>query len=465
MLMPQTYDNARTPYPPSRYAWYVALVLTLCYAGASVDRLIIGMLTPAIQRSLHLSDTQVGLIQGLAFFLFYTVFGLPIGHLVDRRNRQRILGAGIVAWSAMTALCAFAAGFPALFAGRVGVGVGEASLNPAATSILGDYFPEASRAKAFGLYGAGSGLGSILAFTGGGLVYGWLQKHQVTVPVLRSMAPWQVMFILVALPGLITAPLLIFTVREPLRRRVTETKSSAFSDVLAFFRRNKMTILSHHIGIGLLMAPLYGMFTWLPTMFLRVYGWTPANFGVAFGIPGGLLGMGGALSAGFLAVRLKGRGDKAGTLRACLIGGAVCLMGNTFAPLMPNPWLSLIVILGGGMFSTYPIVLGYTAITEFAPNEMRARFTATFLLCTGSISATLGPLFVGMISDALPHNPHGIAFALFGVGVGMGLPGWLLLAAGMKSYKKSLSDAALVSALTEASHDSAHLKPIAQVLR
>lgn len=463
MLMQQTSDNARASYPPRRYAWYVALVLTLCYAGASVDRLIIGMLTPAIQRALHLSDTQVGLIQGLAFFLFYTIFGLPIGYLVDRRNRQRILGAGIVAWSTMTALCAFASGFPALFAGRVGVGVGEASLNPAATSILSDYFPESSRSKAFGLYGAGSGLGSILAFTGGGLVYGWLQKHQITLPVLRSMAPWQVMFILVGLPGLITAPLLLFTVKEPLRRRVVDTKSPAISDVVAFFRRNKMTILSHHIGIGLLMAPLYGMFTWLPTMFLRVYGWTPANFGVAFGIPGGLLGMGGSLSAGFLAAWLKGRGDKVGTLRACLIGSAVCLVGNTFAPLMPSPWLSLVVILGGGMFSTYPIVLGYTAITEFAPNEMRARFTATFLLCTGAISATLGPLFVGMISDALPHNPHGIAIALFGVGVGMGLPGWLLLAAGMKSYRRSLSDAARVLTPTYLPDHDAHHKANAQL--
>jgi hypothetical protein len=206
------------PYPHPAYAWYVVVVLLLAYILAFIDREIIALLVPDIKASLQISDTQMSLLLGGAFAVFYTFFGVAIAWLADRGNRRLLIFWGIVFWSLMTAACGFATSYAALFLARVGVGAGESALNPSALSLLKDYFPPEKIGRAIGLYTAGVSSGSGLAFIFGGAVYPKIKEMgPVELPLLGWHEPWQLMFIYVGLPGLLVA-LLVLTIREPVRR-------------------------------------------------------------------------------------------------------------------------------------------------------------------------------------------------------------------------------------------------------
>ncbi|MGD0438366.1 MAG: MFS transporter [Bryobacteraceae bacterium] len=164
-------------------------VLTLCYMLSFVDRQILSLLVSPIQRDLGASDTRMGLLQGLAFAIFYTLAGLPLGRLVDTRNRRNLVMAGVAVWSVFTSGCSVARSFLSLFLARMGVGVGEATLNPAAFSIISDYFPPERLATATSVFYLGALLGSGLAFAvGGSIVDAVMKMGTVHLPLLGSMA-------------------------------------------------------------------------------------------------------------------------------------------------------------------------------------------------------------------------------------------------------------------------------------
>jgi MFS family permease len=442
-----TSRSDESQYPSPTYAWYVAVILTVGYIFAFMDRIIIGMLAPAITADLKLTDTQAGLLQGLAFALFYTLFGLPLGLLADRGNRKRILAIGMTVWSAMTSLCGLAGSFWPLFMARIGVGIGEATLNPCSTSLLGDYFPARTRTKAFGLFVSATAIGTVLSFTGGGLLYNWLaSRPPLELPFFGPLKPWQATFFIVGLPGLIPAVLLMLTVREPKRiGSVALAPPASAANLSAFLRANAATLICHHVGISLVLVSVYAYVAWLPTLFQRTYGWAPADFSIKYGIPGGVLGVLGAVSAGLLAAWLKSRGDTIGTMRACAIGCTLSAIGSIVTPIMPNGEWAFVAYLITGGFNNYTSTLGLAAIAEIAPNEMRARVTAIYVVCTGLISSTLGPLLVGVISDRMAGDPSGVATGLVVVSAFLALPGALLIAFGWKPYRASLERAAAYS--------------------
>src|SRR5579884_2376448 len=201
------------------YAWYVVGVLTLCYMLSFVDRQILSLLVAPIKRDLVLSDTRVGLLQGLAFALFYTFAGIPIGHLVDTRNRRNLVVVGILVWSVFTSACSIARSFLSLFLARIGVGVGEATLSPSAFSLIADYFPQERLSTAMSVSYLGALGGSALAFAVGGTVVDALAKiGTLHLPLLGQIASWRLTFLVVGLPGLLFA-LLAATAREPVRRK------------------------------------------------------------------------------------------------------------------------------------------------------------------------------------------------------------------------------------------------------
>lgn len=425
-------------YPPFGYAWYVAAIITLGYAFAFMDRIIVGTLTPAIQADLHINDTQAGYLQGLAFAVFYTTFGLPLGWFADRGNRKRLLAIGMTGWSVMTSACGLVRGFPLIFLARIGVGIGEATLSPCTSSLLSDYFPPRTRAWAFGLFVSGTSIGTFLSFTGGGLIYSdFIARGGLTLPLVGLLKPWQATFFIVGLPGLIPALLLALTVREP--ARLGRAKAESGAAILPYYKTNAASLICHHVGIAMFFVSVYGFLAWLPTFFLRSFGWDPAVFSIRYGLLGSSLGLVGALSAGFVGAALKRNGDAIGTMRACALGAMLAATGATLTALMPTGESAFVAYLITGFFSNYASVLGLTAITEMAPNEIRARITATYVLCTGLISATLGPLLVGVISDALRPDPQGIAHGLAIVSGGVALPGAILIGIGWKSYRATLA--------------------------
>jgi len=210
--------TAPDDYPQPAYAWYVVVVLTLGYIVSFLDRQIFALLVQPIRHDMGLSDTQVSLIGGLAFALFYTFLGIPIGRLADRRSRRAIIATGITIWCVMTAACGLAHNYWQLFSARVGVGVGEATLNPSALSLISDYFPREKRGRAISFYNMGVSLGvGIANIIGAWAIALTSAMAPITLPLVGALRPWQLVFLLVGLPGLVVA-LLMFTVREPRRR-------------------------------------------------------------------------------------------------------------------------------------------------------------------------------------------------------------------------------------------------------
>ncbi len=208
--------------PSSLSAWYAVIILLLAYVLSFVDRIIMSLLVIPIQKDLGISDTQMGLLMGLAFAIFYTVVGIPIARLSDAKSRKIIVSIGIFLWSIMTAVCGLARSFIELFLARVGVGVGEATLSPAAYSMIADYFPEEKLGKAIAVYQSGALFGSGIAFIIGGAIVGLIVNSNATsLPFLGELQPWQLAFIIVGLPGVLMA-LVMLTVKEPKRTGIKE---------------------------------------------------------------------------------------------------------------------------------------------------------------------------------------------------------------------------------------------------
>ena len=429
-------------YPDPAYAWYVVGVLCFGYLFAFVDRIIVGLLTPAIQADLRITDTQAGLLQGIAFALFYTIFGVPVGLMADRWSRKTLLSVGMTIWSGMTAVCGLAGSFWVLFASRVGVGVGEATLNPCAASLIGDYFPPKTRPRAFGVYVMATALGSALTYLTGGLVIGALQAYTtVPVPLLGDLKPWQVTFLIVGLPGLVPALLFMLTVKEPKRLDLAAaTRGRAtWAETRAFLATNGATFFCQFAGVALIQMSVYGFVNWMPSYFLRVHNWSPATFSVRYGLFGGLAGIASALSAGSAASWLRRKGYADGTLRGCAIGCAGTAIGATVAPLLPTPELALGLYVLTGLFVNYPTVLSLSAIAEVTPNEMRALVTSIYILLIGLVSSGLGPIAVGFVTDRVFHDKQAIGLSLALVTAITGGLGSALVFDGLKAYRASLS--------------------------
>jgi MFS family permease len=196
-------DASRPESHTSAYGWYVVCVLTLAYVVSFLDRQILALMVEPIKHDLGLTDTQMSLLMGLAFGIFYTLMGVPLGRLADRTSRRALIATGVGVWCLMTASCGLARSFGQLFVARIGVGVGEAALTPAAISMISDYFPRQKRGRAIGFYNMGVSLGAGTAMVLGGVVISYVMSAApVELPGVGELKSWQLVFMLVGLPGL-----------------------------------------------------------------------------------------------------------------------------------------------------------------------------------------------------------------------------------------------------------------------
>src|SRR5271163_4923268 len=220
-------SNDTSPYPSSFAAWYSVAVLMLMYIFSFIDRTTISLIVEPMKRDLHISDTQMGMLQGLAFALLYTFLGLPIARLSDRHSRRAIIAGGVFIWSIMATLCGLARSAPRLFMARIGVGVGEAALSPAAYSIITDSFPRSKLGGAFGVYNVGITIGAGTALLVGGIVVGAVSRAgaSYTLPLFGPVHAWQMVVFLLGAPGGVV-PLLLLTFREPKRSGLLRKQKS-----------------------------------------------------------------------------------------------------------------------------------------------------------------------------------------------------------------------------------------------
>lgn len=378
------------------YAWFVVAVLILAYTMSFIDRQILTLMVGPIRETLDISDTQISLLHGLAFALFYTIMGIPIGRLVDRRRRTVIIGVGVAVWSAMTMACGLARNFGQLFLARIGVGVGEAALSPGAYSMLSDYFPPEKLARALSVYTSATHVGAGLAtIVGGALITLVPAMH---VPVLGALEPWQIVFLAVGAPGLLVA-LLVLALREPPRHDMMKGDVPAFRTVLAYLmdRRGAYGLLI----LGYAVAGIFwnGIMAWLPTFFIRRFDWTPGEVGLRFGLSLMAAGIIGVLAGGMIASAMRARGRIDANVRIGLISLAIATPMGVIATQCGDGMTALLFVSLFLFGCAMPWGAAAAALQEITPNQMRGQVSAIYLFCLSLIGTGLGPTLVAALTD------------------------------------------------------------------
>ncbi len=432
-------------YPSTRYAWYVVALLTLAYVFSFIDRQILNLLVGPIQRDLGIGEKQMSLLMGASFAVFYTLFGIPLGRLADSWSRRWLIVWGIAFWSLMTAGCGLTRKFWQLALARMGVGVGEASLSPAAYSLIADYFPPESRSTAMAVYGMGIYIGSGLALILGGLVVRFASAQEnFVLPLAGAVRSWQVVFLVVGLPGLLVAPLLL-SIREPVRRGVRPkrgaggaTPSIPLGEVWTYLCGNRGTFACLFLGVAMASLGAYGAVTWIPTFFIRRHGWTAGDTGLVFGFIVGIFGSLGIVTGGRLADRLRRGGRSDANLRVALIGVVGCLPSDVIFPLLSSGRWAAVLLAPLLFFSSMPIGLAPAAIQQLMPNTMRAQASALYLFVINLIGLGLGPTVVAAMTEDVFRDKNAVHLSLLVVGVVAHVIATALLWGGLKHYGRSL---------------------------
>jgi len=435
------------PWPKPLYAWYVVGVLMLAYTNSFIDRQILSLLIEPIRRDLHISDTQVSLLAGLAFTIFYTLMGVPIARLADQKNRKTIIAAGITAWSIMTAACGLAQNFWHMFMARIGVGVGEATLSPAAMSMISDYFPVGKLARAISVYSMGVYFGAGLALVIGGLVVRLVvEAGNVALPFVGDVYPWQMTFFVVGLLG-IPVLLLIFTIREPLRRGLAgkgsadARNSSSLPALMAFLRPNAATVAFHFAAFSFIGVGIIGYMVWIPTFFIRTYGWDASTIGLVYGFILFFGGTSGVYAGGFLADWLQKRGRQDAILRAAFYSAIALIPFAVLTPLMPHPLLAVAGLAGASFLMAMPQGLPAAALQVISPNPLRAQMTALYFLVGNLIASGLGPTAFALVTDYVFGDPAMLRYSLAIVSAVVLPLGALFSFLALKPYRKSVAAA------------------------
>lgn len=422
--------------------WYMVLVLTVCYTLSFVDRQILSLLVGPMKADLGISDTQVGLLGGLAFSMFYALVGLPLGRLVDRSNRRNIIVAGVALWSAMTAACALARGFTGLFIARMGVGVGEATLNPAAASMIADTFPKERLASALSTFSMGIYLGAGGALLVGGLVVQAVSHTSfVDVPLLGSLASWRVAFLIVGFPGLLVA-LWVWTLREPTRQDVMLARDGVHAtltvrETIGELARRAGSVLGVSGGVMALAVALYAFMLWAPVYFQRIHGWTAQETGTRLGLVvliGGCVGM---QIGGRLADRWLRRGRRDAAVRL----GALSALGGFFAfglatLTQSSPWWTLALFVPGIVAIAMPGGTAYAALQMILPNQVRGQAVAVYLFITNLGGLTIGPLVPGVLNDYVLRSEQAVGMSLMLTLTGAMLVASLIFSFARRAYQR-----------------------------
>jgi MFS family permease len=446
----QTTDTPQNNngYPNSGYAWYVVCILTLAYMFSFLDRQILALLVEPIRADLHISDTQMSLLQGLAFGIFYTLLGIPIGRLADRRSRRVIIATGISIWCLMTAACGLAKNFGQLFIARVGIGIGEATLNPSAYSLISDYFPREKRARPMSFYNMGVSLGAGVAMVLGGQIINWVfSQPQPVLPVVGTLFHWQVVFIMVGLPGLLIA-LLMFTVREPERRDKISMGPDHDSDdpiplraAAAFLWERKATYGTLFLGMSVATIIGYGYFSWVPTMFMRTWGWSISDIAFAYGMVILIFGPLGVNFGGWLADRWYNNGRKAAHMRVTLIGALILVPASTLMPLMPTPELAVAMLIPATIGGAIPTATAGAALMMIVPNQLRAQTTAIYYFVINVLGLTIGPLAIALFTDSVFRDEAMLRYSISIVSGGAGILALGFLVANIRHFRASVIEA------------------------
>ena len=404
-----------TPQWPRRgYAWYVVVLLMVLYLCSFLDRNIITLLVEPLKRDLNLSDVEIGMLYGLAFAAFYTTLGLFAAGMADLWNRPAVIAAGVVLWSLATAACGLAANYAQLFIARMLVGVGQAALSPAAYSLITDYFPPKSRLRATATYTTGLYLGIGLATLTGGLVINWVAGGgSANLPLLGALKGWQVVFIVVGLPGVLLGVLALASVRETTRFGEAPEAGVSAKSFIRFLGGSQRTLyLTHFLGFSCQVTYSYSFGAWTPSFLIRQFGWTQSETGLGLGAVTLVTAPLGVYLGSVAAQLLRRRWPRDAEIRIAM---AIALIALPFAvafPFAPTAVLALALIGVTQCLISMPFGISPVALNEVTPNRFRARTIAVYLFCINLLGLSLGPVGVALLTERVFGSPERLPLAL-----------------------------------------------------
>lgn len=441
MAAVQTGRAPSTAFPPARVAWYVIGVLFVVTLLSQLDRQLPALVVRPLRKEFGISDTAFSLLQGYAFAVFYTLAGLPLGRLVDRGNRRNLIFVGLLFWSAATALFAMAQTYEQLLLARVGVGIGEAVLAPAAYSMIADCVPPAQRGRALAVYYVSIAIGSGASLLLGGWLLALIPAQGLQIGTLGTFSAWRVAFFAAALPALPLALLLLLTVREPVRRETQSaaggTEAPTVADFVRHLRAHAATFARVLTYPTLLSIIGYGALAWAPALFDRAHGIPPSRAGVVLGIIIAVAGASGTLISGFLSDRWTAQGVSAARFRVALVGVAIFIVPATVWPLVGSPNLAFALLF----LTVFGLGLAQSAapasIQAVTPNRMRGQAVAVYLLLAGLLGIGLGPTSVALVTDYVFHDDKALPYSMALMAGPSSLIGLWLIASGLKPYART----------------------------
>ena len=395
----QHQDQTAAPGAPNlRYSYYVVLLLMLTYILSFLDRVLISLLAEPIRAEFDLGDTEIGLLVGFGFVLFYTILGLPFGAAADRFNRRNLIVMGLVGWSLATAGSGLIGGFGGLLLMRALVGVGEATLSPAALSTIADRFPPDRLAFAISLYSSGVVLGGGLAMGFGGILADWAAETSVSLGALGTISDWRLAMLAVGLLGLPLALLLLTTMREA-PRTAARAEVPGFGVLLATIRANARAFATIFLGFGSIVIAGYIPMLWGPALLAREHGMAAPDIGLALGLIVGLCGFIGVVSGGMLSDRLTRSGVVDAPILVVLMTLPLQILAFGTAYMIDDTRTTLVLLGAGAFLSSMLGGLQATMVQLLTPPAMRGRAMAIYLLIATLLGMGLGPLAIGLLSD------------------------------------------------------------------
>lgn len=420
---PMTRSPIRSlPGAPS--AWTLT-VLTLAYVVSFLDRIVIHLLVEPLRRDLGLTDVQISLLMGLSFAAFYTLCGLPLGWLADRCDRRRLIAAGVAVWSAATVACGLVRGYGGLFVARLAVGAGEAALTPAAHSRLADLYPRERLGRAMAVYALGIYIGSGLALLLGALAIRLAdQRSTWTLPWVGDVFPWQMVFVFVGLPGLLVA-LAVLALREPPRR--SAQAPLPWRQSLNWLQRDRAFLSRYLGGVGLLSLVAYASAAWVPTAFVRSFGWSAVEAALVLGGMTTVFSVAGCIAGGVWSDRLARVGGPQARLRVGSAAGVALSASVVALALAPTATLAAAALAPLCFAMAMPFGAASAALAERVPDRLRAQASALSLLAISVVGIGLGPTAVALLTEHVLGDPQALRQAIACVGTVAGLCAALLL--------------------------------------
>jgi MFS family permease len=431
----ETTNNTESDEQSLVYSWYIVFLCMIAYVFSFIDRTIVNLLVEPISADLNLTDTQFSLIQGLAFALCYATMGIPIARLADSKSRPLIISLGICFWSIATAACGVTKTFWQLFVARMGVGVGEAALSPAAYSMISDSFPKSKLGLALGVYSTGPFIGAGLAFFIGGTVIGYVSDFGIVdLPLLGIVKPWQMTFFIVGLPGVFIAALFFLTVRDPERKGIQNSNGFPIREIVAYISTHRKTFASHYFGFGFLSLSLFAMLSWAAAFLIRKFGLSIPEVGNYLTIVVMFGNSAGVLCSGLLTDYFTRRGYADAPLRSAMIGGLGGVIPAAMFSFIPDLHGALFLLGLAMFFTSFPLATSAAALQLMAPNQMRAQVTSLFFIFLNIIGITGGSTLVALCTDYVFVESTMVGYSMSLISSLAALTGAVILFWGLKHF-------------------------------